>query len=93
MIVKPHLSEASLHFINTSKLTPHNIENVSFPRSYEICEDTLVSFCRSFDNRKCGVYTATSPSGTGLPDIANPYAQHPVLVDLCICRIAIVDLI
>ena len=37
-------SEASLHLINTSKLTPQTFENVSFSSSYRICEDTISSF-------------------------------------------------
>ena len=54
LIVKPDLSDASLHVINTPELT-HNFENVYFLDSYRICEDTLVSvWCY---NLKCGVYT------------------------------------
>jgi hypothetical protein len=55
LIVKPDLSDASLHVINTSGLTLHNFKNVSF-QSYRICEDTLVSIWRSYDH-KFGVYT------------------------------------
>ena len=42
LIVESDLSDASLHFINTSDPTPHNFDEVSF-QSYRICEDTLVS--------------------------------------------------
>jgi hypothetical protein len=56
LIVRPDLSDASLHVINTSELTPHNFNYVSF-QSYRICEDTLVSFWSSSSDHKCGVFT------------------------------------
>ena len=55
MIVKPDLSDASLHILHTSELTPHNFGIVNF-QSYRICEDTLVSFW-NHSNDKCGAYT------------------------------------
>ena len=48
-------SEASLHLIDTSKLTPQTFENVSFPSSYRICEDTISSFWSN--SHECGVHT------------------------------------
>ena len=44
LIVKPDLSDASLHAINTSGLSLRISQFVSFIRSYRICEDTLVSY-------------------------------------------------
>ena len=55
LIVKPDLSDASLHVINSSELTPHNFNNVYF-QSYMICEDTLVS-CWIDDQYRYRVYT------------------------------------
>ena len=55
LIVKPDLSEASLHPINASKLTPREFDNVSFPSSYRICEDTISSFWSN--SHECGVHT------------------------------------
>ena len=65
IILKPDLSSASLHIINTAELTPHDFNCVMF-EDYSICEDTLVS-CWTYsdsdrDQNKCGVYTGlTSP--------------------------------
>ena len=61
LIVKPDLSDASLHVIHTSELTPHNFDHVSF-ESYRIFEDTLVSCwiddCPDDpDPYQCGIYT------------------------------------
>ena len=78
--LKPDLSSASLHIINTY---PHNSHWVSL-QNYRICEDALVSFW-VHDNRRrnryqCGVYT--SAKGTShrspapnmlLPDIGCKY--------------------
>ena len=61
IILKPDLSTASLHFVNTSELIPHDFEYVFF-EDYRICEDTLVS-CWFYDDHddpvqhQCGVYT------------------------------------
>jgi hypothetical protein len=58
LVVKPDLSDASLHVINFSELPLYNFQNRSFQNSYRICEDTFVSFWRSYSNiHKCGVYT------------------------------------
>jgi hypothetical protein len=43
IMLKPDLSTASLHVINTSEITPHNFHNVYLPE-YAICGDTLVSW-------------------------------------------------
>ena len=60
LIVKPDLSDASLHVINTSELTPHNFDYVSF-QSYRICEDILVSCWMNYhwhpSRYQCGIYT------------------------------------
>ena len=64
LIVKHDLSDTSLRIINTFELTPHNIEHLSFPSSYRICEDTVFSFwCIS---QKCGVHTGLT--STHFPD-------------------------
>jgi hypothetical protein len=42
IMLKPDLSTASLHAINTSELSRHDFNCVSF-EDYRICEDTLVS--------------------------------------------------
>jgi hypothetical protein len=42
--LKPDLSSASLHHINTSELFP-SYYGYTFFHGYRICEDTLVSFC------------------------------------------------
>ena len=42
IILKPDLSTASLHVVNTPELTPHNFPFV-YLEDYRICEDTLVS--------------------------------------------------
>jgi hypothetical protein len=56
LIVKPDLSDTSLHVINTFELTPHNFDYVSL-QSYRICEDTLVCFWSNSGNNKCGIFT------------------------------------
>jgi hypothetical protein len=66
LIVKPDLSDTSLHVINTSELTPHNFDYVSF-QSYRICEDTLVSFWSSSLGHKCGVFTGLTSAH--FPDV------------------------
>ena len=52
-MLKPDLSTASLHVINTPERTPHDFTYVRF-KSYKVCEDTLVS---------CWVYTDGDPGG------------------------------
>ena len=64
IMLKPDLSAASLHVINTSELTPHDFDYVSF-EDYRICEDTLVSCWIDFDHgrqRASGVYTGLTSS-------------------------------
>ena len=57
LIVKPDLSDASLHVINTFQRTTHNFDYTSF-ESYRICEDTLVSCWEYFPGPyHCGLYT------------------------------------
>ena len=59
LIVEPDLSDASLHVIFSSNLTPHDFDFEQF-ESYSICEDTLVSCWISED--ECGVFMGlTSP--------------------------------
>jgi hypothetical protein len=57
LIVKPDLSDASLHVINSSEFTPYDFDDTTFQNSYRICEDTLVSVWNSESGSKCGVYT------------------------------------
>ena len=57
--LKPDLSTASLHVINTSELTPRDFDHVSF-QDYQICEDTVVSCWFRWDNSQCGVYTQST---------------------------------
>ena len=61
LIVEPDLSDASLHVINTSELTPHGFEFV-YLQSYRICEDTLVScWAQPHPHQsQCGVYTGST---------------------------------
>ncbi|KAF8800465.1 hypothetical protein BYT27DRAFT_6832561 [Phlegmacium glaucopus] len=54
IIIKPDLSDATLHFINTLQLTPRDFERVATPSTSNICEDTLVSF-----PDQCGIYTGS----------------------------------
>ena len=58
--LKPDLSTASLHVINTSDLTPHDFNHVTF-QNYTICEDTVVSCwfhaSSNWDQYQLGVYT------------------------------------
>ena len=81
--LKPDLSTASLHVIDTSEITLHNCLNQNFPK-YRICEDTLVSYY--IYQRQCGVYTGltsprlanaiwhgSSPAKMLLPDIGRTY--------------------
>ena len=56
LIVKPDLSDASLHVINASEITPYYFDDVSF-QSYRICEDTLVSCWVDRISGRHGVYT------------------------------------
>ena len=60
IMLKPDLSTASLHVVNTSELTPHDFGYIFF-EDYRICEDTLVSCWVYYDdahqNDPCGIYT------------------------------------
>ena len=60
IVLKPDLSTASLHVINTSELTLHDFNHVFF-RDYGICEDTLVSYWtdsnRHLQQYRHGIYT------------------------------------
>ena len=56
LIVKPDLSDASLHIINTSDFTPPHCDYVSL-RNYRICEDNLVCFWTRFENNERRVFT------------------------------------
>ena len=57
--LKPDLSTASLHVINTSELTPRDFEDVFF-QDYNICEDTVISCWYCWDNYQRGVYTQST---------------------------------
>ena len=58
-MLKPDLSTASLHVINTSEPIVHDLNYVFF-EDYRICEDTLVScwyYYHGSHQYQCGVYT------------------------------------
>ncbi|KAF8804232.1 hypothetical protein BYT27DRAFT_7170356 [Phlegmacium glaucopus] len=57
IIIKPDLSDATLHFINTLQLTPRDSERLATPYTSNICEDILVSFWDTPDH--CGIYTGS----------------------------------
>ncbi|KAF8801209.1 hypothetical protein BYT27DRAFT_7198532 [Phlegmacium glaucopus] len=57
LIIKPDLSDATLHLINTLQLTDHTSEWAVAPSTSNICEDILVSFWDTFD--RCGIYTGS----------------------------------
>ena len=81
LIVKPDLSDASLHVLNSSELTPHNFNDVSF-QSYMICEDTLVSSWIDDQNR-CRVYTGlTSARFANIISDGGPAARMLLLPDI-----------
>ena len=78
IIVKPDLSDASLHVINTSELTPHDFEDVFF-QSYRICEDILVSCWTTYDPPQCGAYTGlTSARFAHGISYGGPAAKMPI---------------
>ena len=56
LIVKPDLSDTSLHVIDSSKPI-HNFGNPTLQSCSRICEGTLVSLWHRSNNQKCGVYT------------------------------------
>ena len=61
VMLKPDLSSASLHVINTYEPTPHDFRHIRYRGDYRICEDTLV-FCWMYRDRsrhqyQCAVYT------------------------------------
>ena len=61
IILKHDLSTASLHLINTSKLTTQEFNYVTF-QDYMICEDILLS-CWSYpssNGTQCGVYMGST---------------------------------
>ena len=60
-MLKPDLSTASLHFINTSEFTPHDFKHVFF-EDYRICEGTLVFYWTSYYGSltQCGLYTGST---------------------------------
>ena len=53
--LKPDLSTASLHIINTSEIT-YDFDD-GFFKDYRICENILVSCWSRRDNYECGLYT------------------------------------
>jgi hypothetical protein len=59
LIIKPDLSDASLHFINMSEITSNDLKTAIaalwLSDSYRICEDALVIFCDHY--KKGGVFT------------------------------------
>ena len=88
IMLKPDLSTASLHVINTSELTPHDFNDVIF-EDYRICEDTLVSCWFHWDRSKGGVCTGLTSARFAnfishdgpaakmlLPDIGGDYTLY-----------------
>jgi hypothetical protein len=85
IMLKPDLSTASLHAINTSELRPHHgphdFDYFLF-ENYRICEDTLVScwFHNSDDlpslpPYQCGVYTGSSARFSNIITNGGPAAK------------------
>ena len=78
--LKPDLSTASLHAINSSECLPPNNSSTLFRGSTycqhsRICEDTLVSFWR-YDEHYCGLYTGlTSDRFSNVISRCGPAAQ------------------
>ena len=72
LIVKPDLSDATLHVINSSQLTPHTFE-YEIAQSYRICEDTLV-YCWTDDRYELerGVNMLTSAHFTNVTSHGGP---------------------
>jgi hypothetical protein len=93
IVLKPDLSTASLHVINTSELVPHNFNFVNF-EDYRFCEDTLVS-CWIFDDLpypyQCGVYMGLTSDhfasiishGSAATKMLLPYIGHGYRPFLC----------
>ena len=83
LVVKPDLSDASLHTI-ASELTPHNFNDVHF-HSYKICEDTLFSCWSDYfsDPYQCGVYTGLTVTSARSADVISvPPALKVLLPDI-----------
>ena len=80
LIIKPDLSDASLHVINASEITPHDFNVVSF-LCYRICEDTLVScwinhYHQNQNQRGLGLYTGlTSARSSNIISHGGPAAK------------------
>jgi hypothetical protein len=59
LVIKPDLSDASLHFINMSEITSNDLNTAIdafwLSDSYRICEDALVIFWNNYVNR--GAFT------------------------------------
>ena len=76
IMIEPDLSTASLHVINASEITPHDLCNTDFSR-YMICDDTLVS-CFKYSNfsrrqyDQIGLYTGLTTNAR----IANGIISH-----------------
>ena len=81
LIVKPDLSDASLHVINTFKLPP--LIRFQYFKHYaylndRICEDTLVSFWGSSIYR-CGVYAGLKSAEVDLMYMIDGYSSYSSL--------------
>ncbi|KAF8801207.1 hypothetical protein BYT27DRAFT_7198526 [Phlegmacium glaucopus] len=83
LIIKPDLSDATLHLINTLQLTAHDSEGAVTPSVSNICEDILVSFWDTLD--RCGIYTGSILSHpTNTIPCGDPFVVSMVLpVDGC----------
>ncbi|KAF8805098.1 hypothetical protein BYT27DRAFT_7193348 [Phlegmacium glaucopus] len=79
LIIKPDLSDATIHLINILQLTARDSEGAATPSTSNICEDILVSFWDTFD--QCGIYTGSILSH---PTNTIPFVVSMVLpVDGC----------
>ena len=89
IMLKPDLSTASLHVINTLTFT-HDFNGVIF-KDYRICEDTLVSCWSHWDRLEGGVYTGlTSARFANFSSHDGPAAKMPLPdigseYNLCCC--------
>jgi len=61
LVVKPDLSDTSLHFIDTSEFSPDNFFDTLF-QPCRICEGSLVSHWSNPSTGKCEAYTGLTPT-------------------------------
>ena len=79
-MIKPDLSTASLHVINSSRITPHDFKYVMFSE-YSICEDALVCCYSDYNDVRnqvqTGVYTELTTTARSVNDtlLGGPEAE------------------